>query len=224
VKYEISLSFLSDFSFVLPNYIFANALHTHIILYANVVNLAWNSAFRTECNTGAFVLIIFWGVIISLVRSPRLGSTPRHTDWLTVSCKVTLTLTDITVLCICREVIPSDGITSLHIVIAQQDASHPPKGIMYVSSFYYNGSVGSSHLTRQSPGVGILAGWFVAGISRRGHCGGPPQFWFFLSMLLTKETIPHFFCNPILFAVCKSTFTKLCNDWKYIMVHCFNVP
>jgi hypothetical protein len=29
---------------------------------------------------------------ISLVKSPRLGSTPRHTDWLTVSCKVTLTL------------------------------------------------------------------------------------------------------------------------------------
>jgi hypothetical protein len=31
---------------------------------------------------------------ISLVKSPKLGSTPRHTDWLTVSCKVTLTLTD----------------------------------------------------------------------------------------------------------------------------------
>jgi hypothetical protein len=29
----------------------------------------------------------------TLVRSPKLGSTPRHTDWLTVSCKVTLTLT-----------------------------------------------------------------------------------------------------------------------------------
>jgi hypothetical protein len=31
---------------------------------------------------------------ISLVKSPRLGSTPRLTDWPTVSCKVTLTLTD----------------------------------------------------------------------------------------------------------------------------------
>jgi hypothetical protein len=30
----------------------------------------------------------------SLVKSPRLGSTPRHTGWLTVSCNVTLTLTD----------------------------------------------------------------------------------------------------------------------------------
>jgi hypothetical protein len=30
----------------------------------------------------------------SLVKSPRLGSTPRHTDWLTVSCNVSLTLTD----------------------------------------------------------------------------------------------------------------------------------
>jgi hypothetical protein len=30
----------------------------------------------------------------SLVKSPRLGSTPRLTDWLTVSCNVTLTLTD----------------------------------------------------------------------------------------------------------------------------------
>jgi hypothetical protein len=29
----------------------------------------------------------------SLVKSPRLGSTPRPTDWLTVSCNVTLTLT-----------------------------------------------------------------------------------------------------------------------------------
>jgi hypothetical protein len=29
----------------------------------------------------------------SLVKSPRLGSTPRLTDWLTVSRKVTLTLT-----------------------------------------------------------------------------------------------------------------------------------
>jgi hypothetical protein len=28
----------------------------------------------------------------SLVKSPRLGSTPRLTDWLTVSCNVTLTL------------------------------------------------------------------------------------------------------------------------------------
>jgi hypothetical protein len=31
---------------------------------------------------------------ISLVKSPGLVSTPRLTDWLTVSCKVTLTLTD----------------------------------------------------------------------------------------------------------------------------------
>jgi hypothetical protein len=41
---------------------------------------------RQDCN--------FKKKIISLVRSPKLGSTPRHTDWLTVSCKVTLTLTD----------------------------------------------------------------------------------------------------------------------------------
>jgi hypothetical protein len=27
--------------------------------------------------------------------SPRRGSTPRHTDWLTVSCNVTLTLTEV---------------------------------------------------------------------------------------------------------------------------------
>jgi hypothetical protein len=32
-------------------------------------------------------------IYIYLVKSPRLGSTPRHTDWLTVSCNVTLTLT-----------------------------------------------------------------------------------------------------------------------------------
>jgi hypothetical protein len=42
-------------------------------------------------------------VIDCMVNCPRLGSTPRHTDWLTVSCNVTLSLTclyQLTVTCV----------------------------------------------------------------------------------------------------------------------------